>query len=104
MEEDLLKLRRSITQAWETFSEAADWRKDIEESYGKLLACREDLVGCLKHEKNEENRKIIERIISDIDNFYHTDIFPDWKSYDKERHFLDGMIQSLDNIIEKLNI
>lgn len=97
---DLLELKNSLEKAWETFSDAADFRKKIDESYGKMLSCRKQLLYYKGVTHDEHDREQIERILSDIDNFYHTDRFPDWRSYDRESHIIDQMRESVSKYIE----
>ena len=92
-------LSQISTDMWACFSDAADYRKKIDEVYERLLKMKSGLkrIDC----KMAEDFKTVSEMIEAIDKFYMLDKFPTWEDYEREASALDSLHEKLEKQIEK---
>lgn len=101
-EKELSELQYMTEQLWADFSDASEFRKEIDAIYGKMLQIRSQLYSyMLEYKLNQSDLQKIKGFISDIDNFYHTDVFPTWKEYRDKADEYDYVSEHLRKLLTK---
>src|SRR5574344_808274 len=86
-------------EMWAKFSDAANYRKKLDEVYYELLKIKEQLkaIDC----KTAIDFEIVSKLIYRIEMFYDIGTFPTWEDYERFASEIDRLHENLTKEIEK---